>query len=821
VIRVGATLNERFTLQKELGEGGMGTVFRATDQVLGRSVAIKLLKDCGGEGVVERIRLEAQILARLVHDRIVRLYDFGESEGTYFLVMEEVSGSSFAERMRDLPLEDRLRVCGQVAEALAYAHLRGVIHRDVKPGNVLLTAGDEAKLSDFGLSIVNADGRDPSGAIRGTPRYMSPEQAQGRRIDHRTDLYSVGVMLYECATGVVPFASQGISVLNQHVNEKPEAPRFKNPMISPTLEILILSLLEKSPGRRPTSGHVVAGALLEEAERARRLERVNPGRRRLDPGRPDDPHSPTLTLDHVRVGTAASHGPGWVSSGADARPGGESSPVAASPRSEAQAPPAGGSFRRSRTGHPYAPGSYSHPVARLMLTETLAVPITLTPEERYLCGHYLAYLLGGSRRQGIFLRRPFDARNEDRARLLLAMSWLWCVGPSHEAIERASVLLDERPDVRVALSPVVVMKYLANRDTPAKRQRFREVRQRLQEASAYARQSMLNPKGVLNPGLMPRTLDDLTLIAPPRRSVDAHRVALWNRVAEVWRRDEDFRDAVLRYATRSAHLDEASIDLWPEVVYPLIERAHWQRTFRHRFEAIWDFVVGKLLHVPVTGVRLDRMMVVAIPVEVAEQFDEDLLAFVDEPRLDDFEAGVSASATIPKSRPFYFGATIPRDDPPSDDVPVVKVMIPLASPEPLLFTQAGLRELAERATSERRTVPVGPYWLAVVPTSRAVSRSAVVAILQGRNLGKEIEILTPAVCGRAAASRSVIAIWLYRDESVLVVHLDFQSRTRYILWHAPNAHQFNFEYLAELKHVLSSVYMQVPEQLEQSLPACG
>jgi serine/threonine protein kinase len=142
VIGVGATLNERFTFDKELGQGGMGTVYRATDQLLGRNVAVKLLKDAGTEVVAERIRLEAQILARLVHDKIVRLYDFGESEGNHFLVMEEVNGPSFSNHWRNLLLEDRLRICGQVAEALDYAHVQGVIHRDVKPGNDLLTPSD-------------------------------------------------------------------------------------------------------------------------------------------------------------------------------------------------------------------------------------------------------------------------------------------------------------------------------------------------------------------------------------------------------------------------------------------------------------------------------------------------------------------------------------------------------------------------------------------------------------------------------------------------------------------------------------------------------
>src|SRR5262249_7474725 len=160
-------------------------------------------------------------------------------------------------------LGDRLQVCGQVAEALDYAHYQGVIHRDVKPGNVLLTPGDQAKLSDFGLSLITGDKTDERTAIRGTPRYMSPEQAQGDAVDHRADLYSLGVMLYECATGDALFVGHPMSVMDRHIHAAPPAPRFKNPVISSTLENLILSLLEKDPSRRPPAGNVVALALIE------------------------------------------------------------------------------------------------------------------------------------------------------------------------------------------------------------------------------------------------------------------------------------------------------------------------------------------------------------------------------------------------------------------------------------------------------------------------------------------------------------------------------------------------------------------------------
>ena len=489
MIGVGATLCERFTLEKELGQGGMGTVFRATDKLLGRNVAIKFLKDSRTDGEANQIRLEAQILARLVHDRIVRLYDFGESEGTYFLVMEEVNGQSFANRWRDLILADRIRICGQVAEALHYAHIQGVIHRDVKPSNVLLTSGDQAKLSDFGISVKNGDPSDQSWTIRGTPTYMSPEQAKGMRLDHRTDLYSVGVMLYQCVTGDVPFVGDARLVMRQHAEAAPPSPRLKHPEIWSTLERLMLSLLAKKPTKRPTSGNVVALELFEEAERAHRLWRINPEVRRSGtPGLVDLPPLRTVTVGglsgkldpvnrtgHVDVGTVAPQRAEPPDSELPQMSGTTGS-WPSSLRDLLQ------SFRSSRRP---SPGANSHPIARQLLAETLAAPFAITPEERYLCGHYLAYLLGGARRRGILLRRPLDARNADRARLLLAMAWLSCVGPSDEAIERASALLDDRPDVRAVLSPVVVMKYLATRDTPEKHQWFRQVRRRLKERSDY------------------------------------------------------------------------------------------------------------------------------------------------------------------------------------------------------------------------------------------------------------------------------------------------------------------------------------------------
>ncbi len=622
-----------------------------------------------------------------------------------------------------------------------------------------------------------------------------------------------------------------MSVLGQHINSAPTAPRVMNPEISPALESLILLLLEKRPTRRPPSANVVALALIEEAERARRLQQINPGLRRSHLRMPVDPTpSRTLTVDIPKAELTPANGTGRVD------PEHIMSSVTAAPRwavprhsDNMGFPPSPRKdpLSSSRTSFTADRASYSHRVAREMLATVLATPIVISPEERYLCGHYLAYLLGGSRRQGIFLRRPLDARNSDRARLLLAMTWLSSVEPTEDAIDRASLLLEDRPDVRAALSPVVLIKYLASRDTFGKCKRFRQIRKRLQEASAYAQKTMLDAKGVLNPGMMPRTLDDLAIMAPRRDMLDGHRVSLWNRVAEVWRHEDDFRRAVLRYTTRSDQLDAVSAELWPEVVYPLIERAHWQRTFRPRHEAIWDYVVGKLLHVPVAGVQLDRMMVIAIPLEVAEQLDLDLFGFVDDPGLpEEDEASPTETQRTEERRPLYVGATIPRDEPESDDdVPRVKAIVPLSPVEPFVFSQDTLRDLWEGAMEAidngtrpgplHRTIPVGPYRLAVIPTRRG--RSAVRAVLQGMHQGKEIEILTPLVLASGSASRTVIAIWVYRDGSVAVIYLDFQSKERHILWHAPMAHQFNFDYLEELRQRLFTVNLEVPDQLDRIL----
>jgi serine/threonine-protein kinase len=761
---LGTTLNQRFQLDRELGRGGMGAVYGATDLVLQRHVAIKVLKELQGEDVGRRLRLEAQITARLLHDNIVRLYDFGLDGGTYYFVMEEVDGSSFLKRWRKLPMADRLRILAQVADALDYAHHQGVIHRDVKPANILLTAGDQPKLSDFGLSVLAGSGEE-GGVVRGTPHYMSPEQTRGKRLDHRSDIYALGVILYECITGAPPFSGASLAIMAQHVNVAPEPPRTKCPECPPELEALTLQLLEKDPEKRPASG----------AEVARRL-------REFLASAPAPPAAPAVDAAPVpapvSVPTPAPE-PG--------RPG-------ASPAAEA---------------------------ARRMVEEVTAEPIALDADGRYLCGHYLAYLLGGSRRQGFLLRRPLDPLNADRARLLLAMTYLMARGADDDAMARAVELLERRPDVRPMLSPPVVMKYLASRDTPRKRKEFRAARQRLREASAYAQAAMTDAQGVLNPGLMPQVLDDLRKIAPERTEVDDELVERWNRVAEVWRSNPAFREAVLRYATRRAHRDPASRGLWPEVVYPLIERARWQRHMRSRTEALWDAVSGGL-RVGDAGVQMDRAFRQAVPEAVAEEVEGSLELFVDDPQLDEAPAPESVEDAEARRIAQASGAIRAMDDlEPAGSGE--RELIRLADPDPTRLTLGELRALwgqsmaAMKAPATAKApapVAVGPYRLVVVPSIRAKAGGLVA--LQGMP-NKQVEMLVPSFAGGGSNSKVVAALWVYDNQSAVIAYNDHVNDDKFIVWDAAAGRQLNFEAADKLNSTLFKLGMEVPDQLDRVL----
>ena len=265
----GRVFSNRYEIQRELAQGGMAEVYLARDQLLNRPVALKALfpEYAREPSFVERFRREAQAAANLNHPNIVAIYDWGQETGTYFIVMEYVEGRSLRDLIRsEAPVDGNTtaEIAAEIASALAFAHKNGVVHRDVKPGNVLLTQQGTVKVTDFGIARAGtSDGLTQTGSVMGTATYFSPEQAQGLPVDGRSDVYSLGVVLYELVCGGVPFvADSPVSVAYKHVREDPIPPGERNPDVPPGLEQVILTALAKDPEHRYQSADDLRGDLL-------------------------------------------------------------------------------------------------------------------------------------------------------------------------------------------------------------------------------------------------------------------------------------------------------------------------------------------------------------------------------------------------------------------------------------------------------------------------------------------------------------------------------------------------------------------------------
>ena len=264
----------RYRVLRRLGTGGMSEVWCAQDEVLGRKVALKLLggRFADDPEFRERFRREAQAAASLAHPNIVAIFDRSEWDGVPYIAMELVDGRTLKELVRDrgpLPPEIAVGLIEQVLRALAYAHRRGIVHRDVKSQNVLLDAEGVAKVADFGIARAGDSDMTQTGTIVGTVQYISPEQAEGRQVDRRSDLYSAGVVLYELLTARVPFdAESPVSIAIKQINESPIPPGQLRPGIPPALEAIVLRSLEKDPALRYQSAEEFIAAL-EAARRAR------------------------------------------------------------------------------------------------------------------------------------------------------------------------------------------------------------------------------------------------------------------------------------------------------------------------------------------------------------------------------------------------------------------------------------------------------------------------------------------------------------------------------------------------------------------------
>ena len=256
---VGLVFDHRYEVQQKIGVGGMADVYRGKDTLLGRPVAIKILHQNFGsdQDFVARFKREAQAAGKLNHPNVVSMYDVGFDQGFHYIIMEYVSGCTLKEYIQhhgaQVTVQEAVKITVAIAEGLEHAHMMGIVHCDVKPHNILITDSGRVKVTDFGIAraINSATTMMYTNSVMGSAHYISPEQASGKSINVSTDIYSLGVVLYELLTGEVPFRGETpVSVALQHVKDPVVAPRIKNAMIPPQLEQVVLIALEKEAGKR-------------------------------------------------------------------------------------------------------------------------------------------------------------------------------------------------------------------------------------------------------------------------------------------------------------------------------------------------------------------------------------------------------------------------------------------------------------------------------------------------------------------------------------------------------------------------------------------
>lgn len=279
---INRTLDNRYTILERVGGGGMADVYRAHDKLLDRSVAVKVLRAqfTDDEEFVTRFRREAQAAARLSHPNIVNIYDVGRDEDSYYIVMEYISGETLKDRIvreGPLPVETAVRVALEIGEALEHAHQNNIVHCDIKPHNILMTRSGRVKVTDFGIArAVTSATMTQTGTIIGSVHYFSPEQAKGAPVSAKSDIYSLGAVMYEMLTGTVPFSGETpISIAIKHLQDEPQPLRELNPSVPPILEALVLKAMAKNPEQRFTD----IGAMIADLRSAQHYLRDDHTRR--------------------------------------------------------------------------------------------------------------------------------------------------------------------------------------------------------------------------------------------------------------------------------------------------------------------------------------------------------------------------------------------------------------------------------------------------------------------------------------------------------------------------------------------------------------
>lgn len=313
---IGRMLGNRYEILEQIGGGGMAIVYKGRDTILNRTVTIKLLRPeyTSDDDFVRRFRREAQAVASLSHPNIVSIHDVGREGDMHYLVMEYVDGEdlrSIIKREGRLDPERAVRIARQICDALDHAHENNIVHRDVKPHNILLTRSGRAKLTDFGIAReAGAATVTTSDTIVGSVHYLSPEQARGEVSDHKSDIYSLGVVLYEMLAGSVPFSGDSpISIAIKHIQNLPDPITKKNPHIPPALELAVMRALQKDPGKRYMSvremSFYIDGALTGDDGDITRIIAVN--RDDMQALRASGKSSPAREKSSKRLSTA-----GWV-----------------------------------------------------------------------------------------------------------------------------------------------------------------------------------------------------------------------------------------------------------------------------------------------------------------------------------------------------------------------------------------------------------------------------------------------------------------------------------------------------------------------------